>query len=384
MSTVQAERASDSYALEPTPQECERLRATADSIEWIRQSVIGDDVLLQGAVRSAASRLCGLHGVRSGAVVYRGRHPPTRPAPVCEHAYRGLSHGVPHDCAAGGCSPDHPPGGRRRRKRRRHLLRVGVDRSDRHADPCARTSPARATGGVHRPVRAPLQRVALARGCQRRRHDPRGCRRAVGHRPPRARAAPLREPAAEDRQLLGRLERDGHHHRCRPCRGRSAPPRCALLLGLRDGRTVPADRDGGQGRRVPLSAQVHRWPRDSGCVGRQARAAAQSRAIGAGRWHRPVRQPGRPHLRPRPGHSRGGRHAGDHRVDSRRTRVRAEGGDRRRRDPPPRAEVRGAGAGVLERQPEDRDPREHHRPTAPGDLAWDCAIPPDCCIRTSS
>ena len=61
-----------------------------------------------------------------------------------------------------------------------------------------------AAGGVHRPLRAPLQRDPVARVDRRRRHHPRGRRRP--RRPGRAARAArgVRRPAAEDRLVLAR------------------------------------------------------------------------------------------------------------------------------------------------------------------------------------
>ena len=53
-----------------------------------------------------------------------------------------------------------------------------------------------------------------------------------------------------------------------------ASPRRPVVLGLRDGGAVPADRHGRQGRGVPLSAQVRRRPGDAGGAGRQAHAVS--------------------------------------------------------------------------------------------------------------
>ena len=145
----------------------------------------------------------------------------------------------------------------------------------------------RAAGGLRRPVRAPLQRAAVAGVHRRRGRDRRGRRRP--HRPRRpgpSELVALRRPAAAHRQLLRRLQR--HRH---PDRHRRGSPRCctarrAVVLGLRRRRTVRADphgRDAQPGRgddkdAVFLSpAQVRRRPAD---------------ARGAGRAPRPGPQPG--------------------------------------------------------------------------------------------
>src|SRR5215204_4778769 len=137
----------------------------------------------------------------------------------------------------------------------------------------------RAPGRVRRALRAPLERAALAGVDRGRRRDRVGRRR--GHRPGAAGggAAAPRRSAGQDRQLLGRLERDRDRHRRRP-RLRSPPsPRRAVVLGLRLRWAVPADRDEPvvaparlQGRRLPLTTQVRRRAGHAGRAGRQALA----------------------------------------------------------------------------------------------------------------
>ena len=122
--------------------------------------------------------------------------------------------------------------------------------------------------------------------------------------PPRGRARAPRRPAAEDRQLLRRLERHRDHDRRRRRGDAAASPRGAVAVGLRRGGPVRRDRDEPrargarrpprlQGRGLPLAAQVHRRPRDAGHPRRQARAARQPRADGARRRHGRVRHASR-------------------------------------------------------------------------------------------
>ena len=168
------------------------------------------------------------------------------------------------------------------------LRRVGVHRGDRQAHRGARAArpvgargpvapdradPARpATRGVHRPLRAPLQRDPVARVDRRRRDHPRGRRRrGLPGRPARA-ARGVRRPAADHRLVQRRLER--HRHRLGHARHLRAAPRArrARVLGLRRSRALRRhrdDRSGGrrparvQGRDLPLAAQVHRRPVDA-------------------------------------------------------------------------------------------------------------------------
>ena len=85
---------------------------------------------------------------------------------------------------------------------------------------------------------------------------------------------------------------------------------------------------------------------------------------------------------PRSRAPRGGRDAGDHRVDPRRSRLRAQGGGRHRGDPPPRDELRAARARLLER--ESRASRSSATPRSSGlrSCRSACATrTADCCTR---
>ena len=109
-------------------------------------------------------------------------------------------------------------------------LRIPADLDERHGLR-GHIPPGRAAGRVHRAVRAPLERAAVARVDRRRGRDRRGRRRP--HRPRRARAAARRPrgPAAQDRLVLGRLER--HRHPLEHLRDRrpAAPVRRATRSG---------------------------------------------------------------------------------------------------------------------------------------------------------
>ena len=160
----------------------------------------------------------------------------------------------------------------------------------------------------------------MARVGRRRRDHPRGRRGPRRPRAPRARAAPPRRPAAEDRQLLRRVERHRDRDRRRRGRDRAAPPRRAVVLGLRRRGPVPADRhERGAGRpdgRSPTRTRCSsRRTSSSAAPARRAcwwpsAALLRNRVpVGARRRDDPVRQPDRALLPPRPGDPRGGRHA---------------------------------------------------------------------------
>ena len=360
-----------SWRTHPRRSEPERL------IDRIRGSVIGDDAVIEGPFGPRRIGLRRRHGIGPLTDVRRGLHPRSGAADVRQHAHRGVGDRATNHRAARGGAPRHRPGGERGRAGRRHLLRHRRDRRHRQADPRSAAGRSRAAGGVHRALRAPLERAAVAGVGRRRRDDPRGPARPRRPRPPRARAAPPRGPGAEDRQLLGRVERDRDRHGRRRGGDRSAPARSAVVLGLRGRRPVPPDRHepgagrrgrppGLQGRGVHLAPQVRRRPRDARGAGGQALAAAQPRSVGAGRRDDPVRQPDRSVLPPRSGDPRGGRNPGDRRVDPRRAGVRAQGRGRQSRRSAAASTTSRVARWRPGREPADRDPRRH-RPGAPRD-----------------
>ena len=325
------------------------------------------------AVRPASPRVRGLHGLGALAVVHRGLHPRSGAPPLREHPHRGVGDGVAHDRHARGRAAHHPRGRQRRRGRRRRVLRRGRDGRDRQARPRPRS---RGRGRLRRSVRAPLQRAPVARVGRRRRDDRRGRRGTRRPRAPGARARRHEHRSLKIGSLLRGVERHGHHHRRRSGCDRAAPPRRAVAVGLRQRGAVSADRHepvagdprrpaGLQGRGVHLAAQVRRRPGDAGRARGQARALREPRADGPQRRHDPLRQPDPALLPPRPRDPRGGRHAGDRRVDPRRARLRAQGSGRRPGDPKPRGGLRPPSAGVVRGQPADRDPRQP-RPRATG------------------
>ena len=182
------------------------------------------------------------------------------------------------------------------------LLRLGRDRRDRQADRDAQPAFAgrprralravgqhpgrRAAGGLHRPVRAPLERAALARVDRRRGRDPGGLRRPHRRRRTSRRSSCARRSPDQDRVVLGGVERDRHRHR-HPriadllhrhgalafwdfaaagsvCRHRDEPARRASRARYKDA--------------VFLSpAQVHRRPGHARRAGRPTRAARRTR-----------------------------------------------------------------------------------------------------------
>ena len=132
-----------------------------------------------------------------------------------------------------------PRRGRRHRRARGDLLRVRCDgggqQAGRHPGTAAarrarppvraldRSRPPSAAGGVRRPVRAPLQRTAVAGDLRRRRRDRRGRGRAPRPRPTSpTQLVRYAEPAAADRELLRRLQRHRHPDRHRRDRGTAA------------------------------------------------------------------------------------------------------------------------------------------------------------------
>ena len=181
-----------------------------------------------------ADGLRRLHRVRPGADVHRGLHP--RPAccrctPTPTPRRRPPAAGRPR-CARTRGGIIHA---RSTAARTTWWCSAAPARPARSTSSsgCSSSIVRRAAGRLHRPVRAPLQRAAVARVGRRGRHDPRGRRRPRRPRPPRARAAAPRGPAAEDRQLLRRVERDRDRHR----RRRRSRSRCTATARCRAGTT---------------------------------------------------------------------------------------------------------------------------------------------------
>ena len=196
----------------------------------------------------------------------------------------------------------------------------------------------------------------MARVDRRRGGHPGGRGRPHRRGPARGRAAPVRRPSTSDRFVLGRLQRDRHHHRHARHLRPAAPARGTVLLGLRGGGALCGHRDvwpvydaspGVQGRGLPVPAQVRRRAGHARRAGGPPGSAAQPGADRARRRHRRLRQPVRAPLHRRPGPPRGGRHAGHRRVDPGRPGLRAQAGRRHRRDPGPRGAVPAPGGGRV-------------------------------------
>ena len=245
-------------------------------IERVRRSVIGDDAVIDGPF--GPRRLVYADSTASGrSLSFIEDSIRDRVLPLYANTHTEASATGPADHgAARGRPPHHPPRGQRDRGRRRRVLRFGRDRRDRQAHPAARPrSPARgAARRLHRALRAPLERAALARVERRRRHDRRGRRRADRPRPPRGRAPPPRPPPAEAGQLLRRLERDRDRLGRRRDRAAAAPARRARLLRLRRGRPLPADRHG-----VAKDAVSSRRTSSSAAPGRPGVLVAKRRLL---------------------------------------------------------------------------------------------------------
>ena len=154
------------------------------------------------AVRPAPGDLRRLHGQRPRPRLHRGLRPRRGAPPLRQHPHREQRHrAADHPAARGRPRPD-PPLGQRRRRHRGDLLRQRHHGRDRQAGghprhpaagrprppaPALGPDPARAAaGGLHRPLRAPQQRAALARVDRRRGDHPRGRRRPHRRRPARA------------------------------------------------------------------------------------------------------------------------------------------------------------------------------------------------------
>ena len=367
--------------------EVETQVAASPLVERIRASVIGDDEVMDGPY-TQADHLCRLHRVGAGAGVHRGLHPGRGPAPLRQHPHRELRHGVADDPAPRGRPADHP---RRRRRRRRHpgaVLRVGQHRRGRQAhrhpqppDPWRPGRPVRAVGrdpaggaagGVHRAVRAPLQRAAVAESI--------------------ADVVVIHEDA-DGHVDQGQLEEELRRHADRPLRigsfsaasnvtGIVSDTRAIAALLHRHGALsfwdcaaagpyveidmgAPEDRpDGLQGRDLPLTAQVHRRAGHPWGAGRAPGAAPQPGPDGPGGRDRGLCEPERASLPRRPGRARGGRHPGDRRVDPGRPGVPAQAGGRGRHHPGAGAVLHPPRRRLLGREPQHRAARQPRRRAA--------------------
>ena len=254
----------------------------------------------------------------------------------------------------------------------------------------------RAPGRVHRPVRAPLQRAAVARVDRRRRHHRRGRRRPRRPRPPRSRArAPPRSPAA-DRVVLGGIERD---------RASSTDTAAVSALLHRYGALAlwdyaaaapyvqidmgsPADGDGYLDAIFVSPHKLIGGPGHARPARRPPDLFTQPGARRARRRHGRLRQPDRARLPDRCRAPGGGRHARHRRLDPGRSRLPVEGGGRRRRDH--RAASISFVRRAIERwetHPEPDDPRAATTPNGcRSSRSW-CATatgPAATCTTTSS
>ena len=253
----------------------------------IRESVIGDDQVMHGPY--GPRRVTYADYTASGRVadVHRGLHPRRGAAALRQHAHRVQRHRPADDPAARGRPAHHPRRHRWRTTRRSSSsaaparpaaidkligilnLRIPADLDERYALLVAH--PGRgATGRVHRAVRAPLQRAALAGVDRDVVTIPEDRDGHIDMAVARAAARRLRRPAAADRVVLGGVQRHRHRHRHPPDRRPAAPARRAVVLGLRRGRAVRRHRDDPrlrrapavpQGRGLPVPAQVHRRAR---------------------------------------------------------------------------------------------------------------------------
>ena len=352
-------------------------------VDLVRASVIGDDEAVAGPVRRPAGDLRRLHGVGPEPLVHRGLHPRRGAAAVREHAHGVVGHGPPDDALPRGGAAARPRGRAAATPRGTPWSSAARARPPRSTGSSTSSTsgsrPTSTTAGTSGRGSRPTQRPVVFIGPYEHHSNELPWRESIadvvtiredrdGHidlAQLERRARPLRRPAAEDRLVLGRLERDRDH--VEHVRDLAPAPRArrAVVLRLRGRGAVRRDRDGParrsarlQGRGLHLAPQVHRRARDARRARRPPRAVPEPRPERARRRHRPVRQPVRARLPLRHRASRGGRHARDRRVDPRGPRVPAQGRRRRRGDPRARARLHPPRDGALVGQPVDRDPRQ--------------------------
>ena len=187
-------------------------------------------------------------------------------------------------------------------------LRIPADLDERYGPAVA--DPAEpAAGRVHRPVRAPLQRAAVARVDRRRGHDPRGRATATSTwRSSRRSSARYADRPLKIGSLLGRLQR--HRHRQRHARDLAPAPRArrAVVLGLRGRGAVRRRSRWTRARRPAAPTRTRSSSRPTSSSAGRARRACSSRAASCSATACPsvpgggtvaVRQPDRARL-PRP------------------------------------------------------------------------------------
>ena len=151
-----------------------------------------------------------------------------------------------------------------------HPRRTRAQVRTERADPAVR-----AARRLHRTVRAPQQRAALARIDRRRRDHSRRRRRPRRHPPAHRRARALRRAPPEDRLVQRREQRDRHPDRHRAHHRPAARARRPGLLGLRGRCAVRRHRRVGRRCGLHLAAQVHRRPRHARSPHREPTAAHQ-------------------------------------------------------------------------------------------------------------
>ena len=213
-------------------------------------------------VRRPAGDLRRLHGLGAEPLVHRGLHPRRGPAAVRQHPHGVVGDGPPDDAlprggAAASCSRASAATARGTPS---IFCGSGLDRRDQPAR--GRPQPAH-PGRPRRPLGPPLadpagQRPVVFIGPYEHHSNELPWRESIADmvtiREDRdgyidldqlaRRARALRRPAAEDRVVLGRLERD--RHRQQHVRHLAPAPRArrAVVLRLRGRRAVRRDRDG--------------------------------------------------------------------------------------------------------------------------------------------
>ena len=238
---------------------------------------------------------------------------------------------------------------------------------------------------VRRSLRTPLKRTAVARVVA---ESCRSARTPTAGRP-RALAVELgvTPRPAEDRQFSAASNVTGIVTDVERWRS-PAPPRRAVVLGLRGGGPLCRDRHEPSPTRGHLAdkdavfVSPHKFvggPGTRACWSPSARCCETAVPSVPGRRHGPVRQPDQAHLQPGAVGARGGGHPGDRRVDPRRARVRAEGASA------PTRSAAGSGTSVAARsrrgrESKHRDPRQPERRAA-GDRLVGVRHAAGCCTQ---